>query len=70
MNKIIITKNELFLALTLLLTNSVAGAVISNLNQKLENQQILKLHTELREIKDTFRATTADLLVKQQLLER
>ena len=64
MNKIIITKNELFLVLTLLLTNSVAGAVISNLNQKLENQQILKLHTELREIKDTFRAKTTDLLVK------
>ena len=65
MNKIIITKNELFLALTLLLTNSIVGTVISNLNQ-----QILKLHTELREMKDTFRATTADLLVKQQLLER
>jgi len=59
MNKIIITKNEFFLALTLLLTNSVAGTVISNLNQ-----QILKLHTELREIKDTFRAKTTDLLVK------
>ena len=42
--KIIITKNEFFLTLTLLLTNSVAGTVILNLNQKLENQnqQILK----------------------------
>ena len=32
--KIIITKNEFFLTLTLLLTNSVAGTVILNLNQK------------------------------------
>ena len=68
MNKIIIRKNELFLALTLLLTNSVAGTVILNLNQKLENQnqQILELRTEFREIKDTFKATTADLLVMQK----
>ena len=34
----IIRKNELFLVLILLLTNSVAGTVILNLNQKLENQ--------------------------------
>jgi hypothetical protein len=68
--KIIITKNEFFLTLTLLLTNSVAGTVILNLNQKLENQnqQILKLHTELREIKEIFRVTTNDLLVMQKIV--
>lgn len=68
--KIIITKNEFFLTLTLLLTNSVAGTVILNLNQKLENQnqQILKLHTELREIKEIFRVITNDLLVMQKIV--